>query len=100
VLEGGFVAMACLFGAHASSPAGDLSFKVLPASEGNQIWVRPYVAPAFQFKLIAGKRPEGYVEGCKVSNVDTQYGDHIDRRLILDCANGVKLQLEHVDFEN
>jgi hypothetical protein len=94
------IAAGCLAAGHASGSGGDISLKILRASKAEGVWARPYVAPAMNFKLLHGEPPEGAVEGCVPTREVRTRADHTDTIIVLDCKNGVVLELQNVDFEN
>ena len=58
------------------------------------------IAPTLQFKILAGRIAEGdLLEGCKPAPAERAYVEHRDTILVLECKNGVRLELDNVIFD-
>lgn len=67
-----------------------------PTGAKNEIWMRPYIAPAFEFRVEAGAVIPGIPIHCKQT---TQINHYYDQVIILDCDKGIRLHLISVAFD-
>lgn len=58
----------------------------------------PYVAPQLELQVLGGA-PKGYVYGCKQTVEHRTRADHEDDIVILECAEGVRLELKGIKLQ-
>lgn len=64
---------------------------------GDHVVAVPYVVPKLEMKVLAGA-PEGYVYECKQVTETRVRNDHEDDIVVLNCAEGVKLELKGIEL--
>jgi hypothetical protein len=79
-----------------------VTLKVLPRAdaEPDEVWLRPYVAPALNFRRLAGKAPADGTVNCVAQTETRERADHKDRVVVLECEDGLQLELQGMDLGN
>jgi hypothetical protein len=82
----------------AARPQKDyIEMQVISPMEKNSIWMRPYTAPAFNFKVVDGGKVQEAGLHCTWKREDRTRTEHIDQIIVFTCGEH-KLELQMVDF--
>jgi hypothetical protein len=73
------------------------SLRVLPSDEKNKVMIvtQPFVPPRLEYKILAGT-PKTYLYNCQQVDEIREHVDHKDTVVIVECADGIKLELKGV----
>jgi hypothetical protein len=64
-----------------------------------QIAATLYVAPMLGFRVVEGRIKEGQILSCKSAKEKSEWADHRDLVIGLDCGEGIRLVLNDVIFD-
>jgi len=89
-------------GSSTSTARTRVTLKVLPRADAvaDEVWLRPYVAPVLNFRRLAGKAPANGAVNCTVKMETRERADHKDRVVVLECEDGLRLELQGMDLGN
>lgn len=94
-----FIALLVVDWAMVHSQKNYVEMQVFGKATKSEVWLRPYVAPAFNFKIVDGGEVKEAGLHCTWEKVSRPRAEHVDDVIVFTCGSH-KLELQMVDFNN
>lgn len=83
-----------------SSADGPVVYRVIPKGSAKELWLESYLPTPLNFRVVKGEAPQGGVLHCQAEEVSLTHSDHSDKLVVLNCVEGLRLELQGLDLRS